>query len=130
MLAMPRAPSTKDRQKQDRARVTAYLAAQAPAARRSLRKIREIVRSSAPAAVEVFSYGIPGFRLRGQPFLWYAAWKSHVSLYPIGTALARELAVEGYETAKGTIRFPLDEPLPAALVKRLVRAQRAQVDNR
>lgn len=91
--------------------------------------MRAAIAEAAPDAVEVFSYGIPGFRLAGQPLLWYAAWKNHVSLYPVGEKLRRAhaRALEGRAFSKGTIRFALDDPPTPALVERLARARAAEI---
>lgn len=111
------------------ASVRAYLAALAPAARGRMQKIRAIVRAATPGAIEHFSYGIPGFRLAGQALVWYAAFRQHISLYPMTPTLLRvhRIDVSRYETSKGTVRLPLDQPLPVPLVKRLVKARAAEV---
>ena len=110
-------------------RVRDYLAALPPDVRKVLRQLRALGRAAAPQAVEAFSYGIPGLRVAGRPFVWYAGWARHTSLYPMGDAIRRRFAAEldGFEMSKGTIRFPVVEPLPTGLVLKLLMARLAEV---
>ena len=108
----------------------AYFSALPPRSRQRMRQIRAVIKSIAPTAVETFSYRIPGFKLDGRVFVYYAAFKSHTSLYPMGKRIRRAHAasLKGYRMSTGTIQFPLDQPLPLTLVKRLVKARVAEVN--
>lgn len=105
--------------------VRVYIAAQPPAQRRRLAEMRRVIRAAVPKAEEGFSYRMPCFRLDGRILVWYAGFKAHTSLFPIGTAIQKALkpALAGYRTSKGTVQFPLDRPLPVSLLKRLVKAR-------
>ena len=108
------------------ASVAAYLRAVPPAPRAALQKLRKTIKAAAPKATEAISYGIPMFKHHGM-LVGYAAFKDHCSLF-MSTVLAKayKKALAPYHTAKGTIRFTAAKPLPAALVRKLVKARVAQ----
>ena len=105
-----------------------YLANVPEPARTTLNKIRTIVRATVPAsATEQMSYGMPAFRYQGA-LVGYAAFKNHCSFFPMSAKLSDELGedLENYRTSKGTLQFPLDKPLPAKLVRKIVKARIAE----
>jgi uncharacterized protein YdhG (YjbR/CyaY superfamily) len=100
--------------------VEEYFAAQPSANRVKLEEMRSTILAAAPGAVEVISYNIPAFQLNGL-LVWYAGFKKHIGFYPRVSAMEafkKELA--RYESAKGSVQFPLEEPLPVALIKKMV----------
>ena len=100
--------------------VDEYLAGVPEPARSTLEKVRRAIRAAAPEATEAISYGVPMFRHHGL-LVGYGAAAKHCALY--GTTLGSyRKDLEGYDTSRGTIRFPPDAPPPAALVKKIVRA--------
>ncbi len=104
-----------------------YLAGVPEPARSTLNKVRAAIRTALPAeATEVISYRIPAFNYQG-PLVWFAAFSSHCSLFPGASVIkAFKDELKGYQTSKGTIHFPVDKPLPAGLVKKIVRARMAE----
>jgi len=101
--------------------VSAYIAALPAKSRTLIKELRSIIKKEAPDAEELISYGMPAFRWNGM-LLWYAVNKKHVGLYPKPSAIvkfSKELTV--YKTSKGAIQLPLDQPLPAGLIKQIVR---------
>ena len=98
-----------------------YIEAASDRARPILKRIRSIVRKTAPDAIETISYGIPTFKLDG-PLVHFAAFKNHIGLYPPVKGDERiEKATKRYAGEKGNLRFPLDEPMPYELIERIVK---------
>ena len=86
-----------------------------------LRKLRTTIRKAAPGARETINYGIPAFSLEGS-LVHYAAFKKHIGLYPRRSAINKFKAeLSGYEMAKGTVRFPIGEPVPLDLISKIVK---------
>jgi uncharacterized protein YdhG (YjbR/CyaY superfamily) len=111
--------------------VDEYLARVPEPARTTLQKVRATIRSCAPPeAEETISYRMPAFRYHGV-LVWFAAFSRHCSLFPTAAvieALADEL--KDYRLAKGTIQFPVDKPLPASLIRKIVKLRVEQVDSK
>ena len=106
-----------------------YIAAQPDAVQSILGRVRSAIRKAMPEADEVISYKIPTYKLNGRAVLYFAGWKEHYSIYPASvplvTAFKDELA--SYKVDKGTIRFPLSQPVPVRLIEHIAkfRAQEA-----
>jgi uncharacterized protein YdhG (YjbR/CyaY superfamily) len=112
---MPRRPVARD--------VDEYIAAFPPEVRRILTRIRSTIRRAAPEAQERISYGIPAFAMNGI-FIYFAAFRRHIGLYPPvrGDEKLRR-AIARYAGEKGSLKFPLDEPIPYGLIGRVVKAR-------
>ena len=109
--------------------VDEYIASQPEATRGVLGRVRSIIRRAVPGAEEVISYQIPAYKLRGGPVLFFAGWRRHYSLYPatkrVVAAFKHELAP--YEVSKGTIRFPISQPVPTRLIGRIAKFRAKEV---
>src|SRR2546428_13533632 len=113
---MKRKPTTIDK----------FLAAVSDDKRAALQKLRKSIRSAAPKAVECIAYGVPTFRLDGRMLVSFGAGANHCAFYPGSIVQSFKRELKNYETSKGTIRFRPDKPLPAALVRKVVKARIAQ----
>jgi len=107
--------------------VDSYLAAAPEEARATLEKLRKVIKAAAPKAAEVISYQIPTYKYHG-PLVAFAAFPNHCGFYVMSTAVmdAHRDELKSYDTAKITIRFPANKPLPAALVRKIVKARIAE----
>lgn len=108
-----------------------YIARVTEPARGTLKKMRAAIRSVVPAeATEIISYGIPAFKYKGM-LVWFAAFSKHCSLFPGSSVIeAFQNELKGLSISKGTIQFPINKPLPTALVKKLVQARVRQNENK
>src|SRR5204862_5930141 len=100
-----------------------YLASLDPDKRTALTKLRKAIKAAAPRAEECISYQLPAFRLDGRMLVWFGASANHCAFYPGGVVAACKDELKDYDTSKGTIRFQADHPLPAIVVRKLVKAR-------
>ena len=105
--------------------VAAYIARMPPVARRALKQLRTAIKAAAPGITERISYRIPTFDLDGQYLLYIAAFEEHVSVYPVTPGMLARYgkAIAPYRAGKGTLRFPLDAPIPTDLVAKLAKVR-------
>jgi len=111
------------------ATIDEYVAGFPPPTRKVLQAVRALIAATAPGATETISYAIPTFDLRGQHLVHFAAFTRHIGLYPTSSgiaAFADELAP--YKSGKGSLQFPLDQPLPLDLIRRIVEFRVAEVE--
>jgi uncharacterized protein YdhG (YjbR/CyaY superfamily) len=101
--------------------VDAYIAGSPPEVQAILRKIRRIIQDAAPSAAESFGYGMPAYKLKGKPLVYFAAFEKHIGFYPIPTGIeAFKEELSHYKGGKGSVQFPLDKPIPYDLIERIV----------
>ncbi len=105
------------------ASVTEYLDALSADKRAALEKLRRTIRAALPGAEECISFQMPAFRYQGKVLVWFGAATNHCSFCPGGVVDALKDELEGYDVSKGTVRFQPDKPLPATLVRKLVKAR-------
>jgi uncharacterized protein YdhG (YjbR/CyaY superfamily) len=110
--------------------IDSYLASVPPDSRAALEKLRKAIKAAAPTAEEGIGYGMPGFKYLGRPLAYFAAYTKHCSFFPASGTITERFAgdLKAYETAKGTIKFSPDRPLPATLVRKLVKARMVEVE--
>ena len=109
-----------------------YLAPLKAGQKAALQKLRKSIKAAVPKAEECICYGVPAFRLAGRPLVAFGAAANHCSFFPMSSAAvtAFEKELQKYDTSKGTIRFPIAKPLPATLVRKLVKARIAENEER
>jgi uncharacterized protein YdhG (YjbR/CyaY superfamily) len=109
-----------------------YLAQVQADQRTVLEKLRQAILAVAPGAEECISYGLPGFRLSGRSLVFFGAWANHCALYPGSSATLKKFRNElrDFQVSKGTIRFSTGKPLPAVLVRKLVKGRIAENNNK
>jgi uncharacterized protein YdhG (YjbR/CyaY superfamily) len=117
-------------EKKQYSNIDEYIAGFPDNVRSILEELRQVIKKAAPAAQETISYGMPAFKLKGI-LVYFAAYKSHIGFYPTGSGVAAfKEELTPYAVSKGTIRFPLDKPLPLSLVEKIVKYRVLEVSKK
>lgn len=102
--------------------VDEYISSFPESVRNELTKLREFIKALVPEAEESISYGMPGYKLKGKPLVYFAGWKEHISFYPTPNGMeAFDKDLKPYKTGKGTAQFQLDKPIPYDLIEKIVK---------
>jgi uncharacterized protein YdhG (YjbR/CyaY superfamily) len=131
-LTVARIGEEHEEMKTDFKSVDEYIASQPDGVQSVLNRVRSTIRKAVPEAEETISYKIPAYKLHGNRLLFFAGWRRHYSLYP-ATARVVEAFKDDfapYEVSKGTIRFPLSEPVPVKLIGRIAKFRAKEVSDR
>jgi uncharacterized protein YdhG (YjbR/CyaY superfamily) len=109
-----------------------YIATKPQTVQAILERVRGAIRKAVPRAKEVISYQIPAYKLDGGTVIFFAGWKEHYSLYPASDRLVKAFKSDlaPYKISKGTIRFPLDEPVPAKLIADIAKFRAKETSER
>jgi uncharacterized protein YdhG (YjbR/CyaY superfamily) len=112
--------------------VDEYIASQPDASRSILGQVRNAIRQAVPDAEEGIAYKIPAYKLQDEPVIYFAGWKRHFSLYPVSASLLAALKLDNapYVVSKGTMRFPLSQPVPLGLIGRIAKFRAKEVAGR
>ena len=108
--------------------VEEYIDSQPKEQRKVLEKIRALVKSMIPKAEEAMGYGVASFKLNSKPLIYYASFKNHIGIYPVPKAegkLAEK--IKKHQTGKGTLQFPLNEPIPYGFIKQVIKIREDEV---
>ena len=114
--------------KKSAATIDEFIASFPPDVQAILQKLRNFIKDLAPGAIEAMAYGIPTLKQNGKNLVHFAAFKSHIGFYPTPSAIEHFIEdLKPYELSKGTVKFPLDKPVPFDLIDKIVRFRVAEV---
>lgn len=107
--------------------VDAYIASFPKETQQLLKQVRAAIKEVAPKAEELISYAMPAYKLNGRPLVYFAGYEHHIGFYPTAAGIESfKKELSGYKNAKGSVQFPIDKPMPVALIKKIVKYKVAE----
>jgi uncharacterized protein YdhG (YjbR/CyaY superfamily) len=97
---------------------------------RILKMLRETIHKTAPEALESMSYGMPTFKYKNKPLVYFSGWKEHIGFYPTPGGINSVPELEKYRTGKGTLQFPLNKPIPYTLIQKVVKSRMEEIEKK